>query len=70
MTTGEQQYMAGYNAGRTSALRVGSTEDGKRWLREHPTADMAYVAGYEWALWDYSDANGLRIKDSTRRTGS
>lgn len=66
MTSGEQQYMAGYNAGRTSALRVGSTEDGERWLREHPNADPAYVAGYEWALWDYADANGIRLERAQR----
>jgi len=59
MTRGEQQYMAGYNAGRTSALRAGSVEDGERWLEEHPNADAAYLAGYEWALWDYRDANGF-----------
>jgi hypothetical protein len=58
-TSGEQQYMAGYNAGRTIALRTGSTEAGRRWLSQHSEADIAYVAGYEWALWDYEDANGL-----------
>lgn len=58
-TSGEQQYMAGYNAGRTIALRTGSAEAGHRWLNEHREADVAYVAGYEWALWDYEDANGL-----------
>jgi hypothetical protein len=51
--------MAGYNAGRTFALRTGSTEAGRRWLTSHSEADLAYVAGYEWALWDYEDANGL-----------
>ncbi|HET6867694.1 MAG TPA: hypothetical protein VFH80_17380 [Solirubrobacteraceae bacterium] len=57
--SGEQQYMAGYNAGRTIALRTGSTEAGRRWLSQHSGADIAYVAGYEWALWDYENANGL-----------
>lgn len=57
--SGEQQYMAGYNAGRTTALRTGAAEAGRRWLSEHHEADLAYVAGYEWALWDYEDANGL-----------
>lgn len=59
VTSGEQQYLAGYNAGRTMALRAGSAEAGRRWLSEHPRADSAYVAGFEWALWDYEDANGL-----------
>lgn len=56
---GEHQYMAGYNAGRTCALTTGSVEAGRRWLAEHLGADSAFVAGYEWALWDYEDANGL-----------
>ena len=51
--------MAGYTAGRTTALTTGSVEAGRRWLAEHPAADTAFVAGYEWALWDYEDANGL-----------
>lgn len=59
MTRGEQQYMAGYNASRTTALQTGSTEAGRRWVSEHRNADTAYVSGYEWALWDYEDANGL-----------
>ena len=58
-TSGEQQYMAGYNAGRACALTTGSVDAGRRWLAEHRDADIAYVAGYEWALWDYEDANGL-----------
>lgn len=52
--------MAGYNAGRTSALTTGSVDAGRRWLVEQRGADSAYIAGYEWALWDYEDANGLR----------
>ena len=59
MTKGEQQYMAGYNAGRASALTTGSVEAGQRWLAEHRSQDAAFIAGYEWALWDYEDANGL-----------
>ena len=59
MTREEQHYMAGYNAGRTGSLQTGSTEAGHRWLAEHRDADNAYIAGYEWALWDYEDANGL-----------
>ncbi|GAA4100177.1 hypothetical protein ACFFOS_19310 [Nocardioides kongjuensis] len=51
--------MAGYNAGRRSALTTGSVHAGRLWLAEHRDADNAYVAGYEWALWDYEDANGL-----------
>jgi hypothetical protein len=61
VTPGEQQYMAGYNAGRTACLRTGSSEAGRRWLETEARAESsAYVAGYEWALWDYEDANGVR----------
>lgn len=59
MTRDEQQYMAGYNAGRTIALQTGSADAGHRWLVEHSETDSAFIAGYEWALWDYEDANGL-----------
>lgn len=59
MTPGERQFMAGYNAGRTIALQTGSAAAGHRWLAEHSEADSAFIAGYEWALWDYEDANGL-----------
>lgn len=45
--------MAGYNAGRTSALTTGSVSAGRRWLEEHRDGDSAYIAGYEWALWDH-----------------
>lgn len=29
--------------------------------------DEAFIAGYEWALWDYDDANGLRPSVVSRR---
>lgn len=63
MGPGEQQYMAGYNAGRTICLQSGSSSAGRRWL-EHADnrPDVAYVAGYEWAIWDYDDANGLQTR--------
>ncbi|MDF1605885.1 hypothetical protein [Nocardioides sp. YIM 152315] len=54
--------MAGYDAGRTLALQTGSSAAGHRWLAEHngtAELDLAFIAGYEWALWDYEDANGL-----------
>lgn len=69
MTRAEQQYMAGYNAGRTIAIRTGSSTTGRLWLVEHPGMDAAYVAGYEWALWDYDDANGLRTPSPVRLLG-
>lgn len=51
--------MAGYQAGRAIALANGTTDLGWAWLGVNGTADQAYVAGYEWALFDYQDANGL-----------
>ena len=70
MTSGEQQYMAGYNAGRACALATGSVDAGRRWLEEHSDTDIAYVAGYEWALWDYEDSNGLsRVRALNEPTG-
>lgn len=64
--------MAGYNAGRTLALQTGSSAAGRRWLAEHRDSndtDLAFVAGYEWALWDYEDANGLTHKPVQRHAG-
>jgi len=53
--------MAGYNAGRATCLRTGSSEAARRWLETDSRAHgSAYIAGYEWAVWDYDDANGLR----------
>lgn len=68
-TNGEQQYMAGYNAGRTSALTTGSAQAGRQWLAEHRNADSAFTAGYDWALWDYEDANGLGHEARPASTG-
>ena len=59
--------MAGYNAGRTIALTTGSVDAGRHWLTEHREADSAYIAGFEWALWDYNDANGLPNERVVRR---
>ncbi|KRA30988.1 hypothetical protein ASD81_15940 [Nocardioides sp. Root614] len=59
MTGTEQQYMAGYDAGRSMALQTGSVVACQRWLAQHWNAENAFIAGYEWALWDYEDANGL-----------
>lgn len=56
---GDVQYLAGYNAARNACLRSGSVEDALRWIETHQHADAAYLAGYEWAVWDYEDANGV-----------
>jgi hypothetical protein len=60
--------MTGYNAGRAACLRTGSSELGRRWLETGARSKgSAYVAGYEWALWDYEDANGRRQPKSSSR---
>jgi hypothetical protein len=66
-TSAEARYLAGYNAGRTACLRTGSVDAARVWVAEHQQVDAAYLAGYEWALWDYEDANGV---PHTRRTSS
>lgn len=49
---------------------TGSVDAGRRWLAGQRGADSAYVAGYEWALWDYEDANGLsHQRDADTATG-
>lgn len=58
--------MAGYNAGRTIALTTGSVDASRHWLAEHREADSAYIAGFEWALWDYEDSNGLGHHQGSR----
>ena len=58
-TRSEAQYVAGYNAGRTACVRSGSVEEALRWIEAHQLVDPAYLAGYEWAVWDYEDANGV-----------
>ena len=62
--------MAGYDTGRALALQTGSSAAGHRWLAELRDAPTAFIAGYEWALWDYEDANGLiHTPDPSRATG-
>jgi hypothetical protein len=57
---GQRQYDAGYQAGRAACLRTASAAAALAVLEAKQDASPAYVAGFEWALWDYNDANGLR----------
>ncbi len=59
-TSAEARYLRGYEDGRGACLRNGSSDAARQWLADHPSTDDAYVAGFEWALWDYDDANGVR----------
>jgi hypothetical protein len=57
--SGDARYLAGYDAGRTACVRTGSVAEALRWIETHQHVDAAYLAGYEWAVWDYEDANGV-----------
>lgn len=48
--------MRGYSDGRTLCLTKG-VEDARRQAVRR--AEPAYEAGFDWALWDFEDANGL-----------
>lgn len=60
MTPREIRYIAAYNDGRTACVAAG-TSSGLRDQFQRCDADAAYRAGYEWACWDYDDANGLPL---------
>ena len=60
----EARYLAGYREGRAACLRAGSSDAAHRWIETNQNAEAAFLAGYEWAVWDYEDANGV-----TRRQG-
>ena len=70
MTASEARYMAGYEVGRSRCLASGSASSVWRWLSEQSGLDPAFVAGVEWAIWDYEDANGLRSTDSSVARGA
>jgi len=59
MSPEEIQYTAGYNAGRSACINLGSSDAARLQLLD-PHLDSAYRAGWEWACWDYDDANGAR----------
>jgi hypothetical protein len=64
---GQRQYDAGYQAGRAACLRTASAAAALAVLEATPDVSPAYVAGFEWALWDYNDANGHRTERVVRR---
>lgn len=66
---GQRMYDAGYQAGRAACVSSGSSSAARLLLEaRRRDRDHAYDAGYEWALWDYDDANGLRTEPIRRRT--
>ena len=58
MAPEEMRYITGYNDGRAACVRAG-TSSGLREQLNRSVTDNAYRAGFEWACWDYDDANGL-----------
>lgn len=58
----EALYLAGYQAGHMACVRGADPGGARRWIEmREPELDAAYVAGYEWAVFDYVDANGLPL---------
>lgn len=64
------RFDVGYNAGRIACLTAGSSDEVRARLAEMVT-DKAFRTGWEWAIFDYDDANGLpalTIQYLSRRT--
>jgi hypothetical protein len=55
MSDGEREWLKGYEAGRAACLARGVDVARQRRRR----ANAAFESGYDWALWDHEDANGL-----------
>ena len=64
---GRRQYDAGYQAGCAACLRTASAAAALAVLEATRDDSPSYIAGFEWALWDYNDANGLRNERVVRR---
>lgn len=60
MSPEEQRYTDGYNQGRTACINLGSSDAARLQLLD-PHLEPAYRAGWEWACYDYDDANGLNV---------
>ena len=54
-----RRYDDGYREGRAACLSTGSSATARLLLEARRDRDGAFDAGFEWALWDYDDANGL-----------
>jgi hypothetical protein len=54
-SAGEREWMRGYAAGRAACLAKGA--DAARQQRR--ASSSAFEAGYDWAIWDHEDANGM-----------
>ena len=61
----EARYLAGYEARRDACLRAGSAGDAHLRIDGHQHIDAVFLAGYEWAVFDYEDANGVRGRKAT-----
>jgi len=63
---GVRRYDDGYRDGRAAYLSTGSSSAARLLLEARRDRDSSYDAGFEWALWDYDDANGLRNNQIAR----
>lgn len=69
LTPAQRRYEAGYTDGRTACLTAGDAASARAVLEAKQAdheVDSAYVAGFEWAIWDYNDANGLKNERPAR----
>jgi hypothetical protein len=57
MSPDELRYLAGYDAGYSACINLGSSDAARLQLLD-PHLEAAYRSGWEWACWDYDDANG------------
>jgi len=58
-------YRAGYDDAQSMCLTTGSTQAAREWVEANRHADPAYVSGFDWGLYDFEDANGLRHERRT-----
>ena len=63
---GVRRYDDGYRDGRAACLSTGSSSAARLILEARRDRDRAYNAGFEWALWDYEDSNGLGHNQGSR----
>ena len=69
-TDGQRQFDEGYQAGRQACLTTGSAASALAILEAKRDVDNGFVTGFEWATWDYNDANGLPAEPMPTRRRS
>lgn len=64
MTSEALRFDVGYSAGRVACLTSGSSDEARRRLADM-AQDKVFCTGWEWAILDYEDANGLAVVRSS-----